>query len=286
MQNFKKYIKRYLSPFLLRYNKYRNLKLTEGKTSLNILQTFPLFEACGWGLYPIRSSLTIQSINQVIPALASFANLSKRHLVFENELITLIDSKSALKDDLSKLFIKHGSDKASRHDYYKVYGELLNNLNSVTKIFEIGLGTNNTDIVSTMGKNGTPGASLRAFRDLYSKAHIFGADFDRRILFQEDRIFTFFVDQTELSSFNELGNQIGDDFDLMIDDGLHSPNANLHSLNFFIPRLKVNGYAVIEDINPLTVKLWLIVTALLAENYCGALVKTKGAYIYVVKRVN
>ena len=210
MQNLKKYFKRYLSPILLHYNKYRNLRLTEGRTSLNILQTFPLFEACGWGLYPIRSSLTIQSINQVIPALASFANLSKRHLLFENEITKLIESKSTLKDDLSKLFIKHGSDKASRHDYYKVYGELLNNLNSVTKIFEIGLGTNNTDIVSTMGKNGTPGASLRAFRDLYSKAHVFGADFDRRILFQEDRISTFFVDQTESSSFKELVNHIGD----------------------------------------------------------------------------
>ena len=56
---------------------------------------------------------------------------------------------------------------------------------SVNKIFEIGLGTNNIDIVSTMGKKGHPGASLRAFRDFCPNAEIYGADFDSRILFQE-----------------------------------------------------------------------------------------------------
>ena len=38
--------------------------------------------------------------------------------------------------------------------------------------------------------------------------------------------------------FRTISNKIGDNFDLMIDDGLHSPNANLHSLKFFINRLK------------------------------------------------
>ena len=286
MHNLKKYIKKYLLLILFRYQKYRRLRLTEGKTNINILKTFPLFEACGWGLYSIRASLTIQSINQVIPALENISEVSKRHINFENEIIKSINSRSDLKDSLSKLFINYGSDKATRHDYYKVYGELLSNSNSIYKIFEIGLGTNNTDIVSTMGINGKPGASLRAFRDLYSEAHIFGADFDKRILFQEERISTYFVDQTEISTFQDLGKHIGDNFDLMIDDGLHSPNANLHSLKFFLSRIKVNGYAVIEDINPLSVKLWVIVTALLSEKYCGALVKTKVSYVYIVKRIS
>ena len=80
-------------------------------------------------------------------------------------------------------------------------------------------------------------------------------------------------------------NQIGGNFDLMIDDGLHSPNANLHSLKFFLPRLKVGGYAVIEDVNPHTVDLWKIVSSLLGEKYLSAFISTKNACVFVVKRV-
>ncbi|MDB9839765.1 hypothetical protein OAC57_05685 [Planktomarina temperata] len=65
------------------------------------------------------------------------------------------------------------------------------------KIFEIGLGTNNVDIVSAMGTEGKPGASPRAFRDFWPEAQLIGADFDARILFSEDRIETYFVDQTK-----------------------------------------------------------------------------------------
>jgi len=46
---------------------------------LNIFKTFPLFAANSYGLYAIRAKLAIQSINQVIPALASFSDLSKKN---------------------------------------------------------------------------------------------------------------------------------------------------------------------------------------------------------------
>ena len=62
--------------------------------------------------------------------------------------------------------------------------------NSVTNIFEIGLGSINTKIVSNMGKFGKPGASLRAFRDFCPNAIIYGADIDQSILFKEERIKT------------------------------------------------------------------------------------------------
>jgi len=178
------------------------------------------------------------------------------------------------------------ADKATTHNYFMLYASILNSMEeSVTKVFEIGLGTNNPDIVSTMGKYSKPGASLRAFRDYLSDASVFGADFDRRVLFEEERIKTYFVDQTDPDTFDELGNQIGGNFDLMIDDGLHSPNANLHSLKFFLPRLKVGRYAVIGDIASLTVYLWKIVSSLLGEKYFSAFISTKIHCVFVVKRV-
>jgi hypothetical protein len=41
------------------YLKYKNRQVTDGLTKINILKTFPLFEAHGWGLYPIRAKLTM-----------------------------------------------------------------------------------------------------------------------------------------------------------------------------------------------------------------------------------
>jgi len=147
--------------------------------------------------------------------------------------------KEEYKEKLGSLFTFHGSDKATIHDYYLIYASIINDIqNPNIKIFEIGLGTNNTDVVSTMGTNGKPGASLRAFRDYIDDSYIYGADFDHRILFEEKRIKTFFVDQTNPKTFSDLSKKINLEFDLMIDDGLHSPNANLNSLAFF--KIKLN----------------------------------------------
>jgi cephalosporin hydroxylase len=152
------------------------------------------------------------------------------------------------------------------------------------KIFEIGLGTNNVDVVSTMGTHGKPGASLRAFREFQKNCSIYGADFDKRILFKENRIQTFFVDQTNVKTFKNLQLKIGSNFDLMIDDGLHSPNANLNSLYFFLKNIKVGGYAVIEDININTEPIWNIVSQLIKFNFISAFIKTKTACMFIVKR--
>ena len=43
-----------------------------------------------------------------------------------------------------------------------------------------------------MNINGKPGASLRAWRDYFENALIYGADIDKNILFKENRINTFF----------------------------------------------------------------------------------------------
>ena len=63
-------------------------------------------------------------------------------------------------------------------------------------------------------------------------ARIYGADVDKRILFSEDRISTCYVDQTDPASFAELESLVGPAIDVVIDDGLHAPNANLSVLNF------------------------------------------------------
>lgn len=263
----------------------KSREVTEGTTKLNILRAFPMYEAHGWGLYPIRAKLTIQSVNQVVPALARFASQSEENKKFESFLLKAIASEDNAEEiNLSELFKSYGSDKSTTHNYYKIYSCLLKELSEPKKIFEIGLGTNNVDVVSTMGKNGKPGASLRAFRDFTANAKVFGADFDRRVLFTEDRIETYFVDQTNIHTFTELSQNVGNGFDLMIDDGLHSPNANLHSLYFFLQSIKVGGFAVVEDINVSTKPLWDVVGQLIQPSYVSAFIETKRACMFIVQR--
>jgi hypothetical protein len=134
--------------------------------------------------------------------------------------------------ELADLFRERGSDKSTYHNYHLVYGHLLaGKRDHALHIVEIGLGTNNIDVPSNMGLFGKPGASLRAFRDWAPHASVFGADVDRRILFMEDRIETFWVDQTDPTSLQDLAMRLSDKkFDLIIDDGLHVPAANFNTI--------------------------------------------------------
>ncbi len=268
------------------YRKFRTLLSKANRSIINITATFPSFSPSSWGSYKLRSKLTILSINQTIPALNLFVDKNDKNNLFKNDFEKKLRLSTPFKKKLGELFEYYGSDKSVAHDYHKLYGEILSNFDSIEKIFEIGLGTNNLDVVSSMGRKGRPGASLRAFRDACNSAEIIGADFDKRILFSEERINCFFVDQTDLNTFNQLNNKIGDNYDLMIDDGLHAPNANLHSLKFFLNKLKIGGYAVIEDISVNSKEIWNLTTALLPLNFNGALIKTKLTYVYIVKRIS
>ena len=101
-------------------------------------------------------------------------------------------------------------------------------MHKVKKILEIGLGTDNVNLLSNMGINGKPGASLRAFRDFFKNSKIYGADIDKNILFDDLKIKTSYVDQTSEISIRKLFKKFGSNFDLIIDDGMHSPSANLN----------------------------------------------------------
>ena len=65
---------------------------------------------------------------------------------------------------LRTLFNDFGSDKSSEHDYEIFYSQILQSLPS-GDLLEIGIGTNNPNLNSTMGKSGKPGASLFAWQE-------------------------------------------------------------------------------------------------------------------------
>lgn len=63
-----------------------------------------------------------------------------------------------------------------------------------------------------MHGGGVPGGSLRAYRDYLPNAKIYGAGIDASILFPEDRINTFVVDQLDPEPLNSVGEKIESSF--------------------------------------------------------------------------
>jgi hypothetical protein len=101
-----------------------------------------------------------------------------------------------------------------------------------------------------MGVFGVPGASLRAWRELFPNALVYGADIDRGILFQEERIKTFYCDQLDQASIRELWSHPGLEggADVIVEDGLHTFDANVSFLEGSLGNLRPGGIYVIEDI--------------------------------------
>mgnify|MGYP001108611897 CR=1 FL=1 len=197
-----------------------------------------------------------------IPQINKLLNNEK----YKMKIINIQEFKNINQEKLGELFNKYGSDKASKHDYYIIYSYILTKLglNSELNILEIGLGTNNTKILSNMGKNAKPGASLRAFEDFLPKSNIYGADIDKNILFNENRIKTTYINQLDEKTFENVNNFGNIEYDIIIDDGLHSITANLNTLFFALNKVKKNGWIIIEDIY--LIDNWNVVDFILSKN--------------------
>lgn len=256
--------------------------------NISILESLPMFAPNAAGAMKDRTALTIQAASQTFPLMIELLGRTGTAIKDPTPISAFADTaeKRAAALELKKLFDQYGSDKGdSNHNYHWLYGAILGTRNA-SAVLEIGLGTNNEDIVSNMSRYGTPGASLRAFREFLPDAHIYGADVDRRILFQEERVSTYFVDQTDLDSFVELSAAVPDELDLIIDDGLHTPNANLAALVFGLGRLKAGGSFLVEDIGRHAVPIWQVVSAaLLPEQYESHVVEADTQFLFLVRRV-
>ena len=154
-----------------------------------------------------------------------------------------------LDNNIQKLNPKFCQDYS---DFY--YDLFLFSKDSVKKVFELGIGTvdkNKMYNMDFLGDNYQPGGSLRVWKNFFKNANIYGADIDKNILFQEDRIKTYYVDQGNIDSIKLLWQSINEeDFDIIIDDGCHRYEETIVFFENSIDRLRVGGSYIIEDILP------------------------------------
>jgi len=166
---------------------------------------------------------------------------------------------------LCEIMGRNKSDKGSSdicecwHNYTTFYYSIFSSLrDQQLRIFELGLGTNNLAVPSNMGADGRPGASLYGWEEFFPNAQIFGADIDDGILFTTDRIKTFFCDQTNPAVIRNMWRDptLQEEFDIIIEDGLHTFLANVCFFENSIHKLKAGGYYIIEDITSREIALF------------------------------
>lgn len=141
--------------------------------------------------------------------------------------------------DLCQIMANHGSDKAlGWHNYTLVYSILFEKFrNSSINFFELGIGVINS------------GASLRGWKEYFVKANIYGADILDEALFTEHRIQTYQCDQLDKKSIESLwSNFKRTEFDVILEDGLHNYEANIHFFENSFHKVKKGGFYIIEDV--------------------------------------
>jgi hypothetical protein len=137
----------------------------------------------------------------------------------------------------------HKDIMKSHHNYTTFYYSIFKDIrNEKLRIFELGIGV--------LGETERPGASLYGWTEFFPNAQIFGADIRKDVLFNTDQIRTYYCDQTNKTIIQSLWEtpELQEEFDIIIDDGLHRFYANVCFFENSIHKLKSNGYYIIEDI--------------------------------------
>jgi hypothetical protein len=187
-----------------------------------------------------------------------YYHLSQAYTNLKETEECVLPKKIDLKNysDLCHIMYEHGSDKGKyigmgRHNYTFVYHALFNALREESfNLFEMGIGTNDVTFTSNMGIDGTPGASLRGWREYFPYAKIYAADIDAKVLVNQPSISSFYCDQTDPQSILSMWNNLERDleFKVIIDDGLHEFDANVCFLENAWEKLEQGGIYVVEDI--------------------------------------
>jgi hypothetical protein len=152
--------------------------------------------------------------------------------------------------------------------YQDVYGRVLSHLRASTpRVLEVGIGVNDPSSPSGMQASHRPGASLVGWANYFPGGDIHGADVDRRVLVDTATYRTHFVDQRDPRALSALAVEVGEPLDLVIDDGLHTAEANALTVAALLPLLSSQGVLVVEDILEEYDPLWHGLSSWLRREY-------------------
>lgn len=153
-------------------------------------------------------------------------------------------STNHINSQLNEIFTKHGSDKATKHHYHLIYEAEFDSVREQPlTILEVGV---------------FKGESTAAWVEYFPHAKIYGLDVFTRVpmnqiaILNHPRVSAMRGDSTDITVTEQIRKHWpGIKFDIIIDDGLHTPRANADTFRNLFPLLKEGGSYYIEDAWPL-----------------------------------
>jgi hypothetical protein len=140
---------------------------------------------------------------------------------------------------LSKIFNKHNSDKTMKHMYHLVYEPHFDNIRyNKLNILEVGV---------------FKGESINAWLEYFPNATVYGIDIFERVKAEDIEVLNH--PRVKWSRCDSTVSGVEEwkdiEFDIIIDDGLHTPTANMLTFKNLSSLLKKGGLYFIEDVWPL-----------------------------------
>lgn len=132
------------------------------------------------------------------------------------------------------------------HNYSRFYHHLFKaQKNSKINIFEMGIGLEHAAAYAKSG------GSLRAWKEFFKNSSLYGADIDQVAVdqFKNTDVATFYCDQADRLQTLNMFEKIDKQFDLIIDDGLHTPSGAETFFDVSCAFLKKGGVYIIEDLD-------------------------------------
>ena len=169
-------------------------------------------------------------------------NFLKKRYSFSQDWNSFLNSGTVdLTTNLNELFNNSLSDKGI-HGYAEIYSRILL-ARTFHTIIEYGIG-------ATSPLNNSN--SLRIWKKISPNSNIVGFDKDESKLFTDNGITTFQLDQTKLAEIHDVSFEIinkcrGKNL-LIIDDGLHEPQAFFNVLRVFSEIEDTEALLIIEDL--------------------------------------
>ena len=145
---------------------------------------------------------------------------------------------------LTEIANRLGTDKGTQHFEYHSYTETYQELfyplkDEKIKMLEIGVADPRF-----------PGASIQMWTEFFSNIDFIGFDINQDCKkYEKENVQIFIGDQSVTEDLNQCVSQYGGDYDIIIDDGLHTHFHHIKSFEALYPHLKENGLYVIEDLH-------------------------------------
>jgi hypothetical protein len=154
--------------------------------------------------------------------------------------MALVAEDDSAIDPLTRLAIRHGTDKWGPHFYAPVYHSLFSHLrDKPVRLLEIGVGGYE---YASIG-----GASLAMWADYFPNGSIVGIDINTKKFELGPRVMFRRGSQDDPVFLKAVSDEFGP-FDIIIDDGSHVPAHVVKSFNALFARMADGGLYVIEDV--------------------------------------